>query len=287
MSHCKDKSMPIPLSGIKNYLKLKKMKQLNTLFLLLLLFGSMLSSKAQHHDRRPTYVLVHGAWHGGWCWQDVAQRLTDAHYKVYAPTLTGLGERKHLIEPSIDIDTHIQDIVNLIEMEDLHDVYLVGHSYAGAVIAGVADRMPSRLHKLIFLDAMIVEDGQSPISLQPKAVQELQVKNIQRKENFAPFDVALFGVTAPSMVSWVKERLSPQPFGTFAQPLHLKNQYGNGLPMVYIACTDPQLPIMKEMSQKVRADKKLSWKYLEIATGHDAMLTEPKKLADMLTELVD
>lgn len=263
------------------------MKQLNTLFLLLLLFGSMLSSKAQHHDRRPTYVLVHGAWHGGWCWQDVAQRLTDAHYKVYAPTLTGLGERKHLIEPSIDIDTHIQDIVNLIEMEDLHDVYLVGHSYAGAVIAGVADRMPSRLHKLIFLDAMIVEDGQSPISLQPKAVQELQVKNIQRKENFAPFDVALFGVTAPSMVSWVKERLSPQPFGTFAQPLHLKNQYGNGLPMVYIACTDPQLPIMKEMSQKVRADKKLSWKYLEIATGHDAMLTEPKKLADMLTELVD
>ncbi len=263
------------------------MKQLNTLFLLLLLFGSMLSSKAQHHDRRPTYVLVHGAWHGGWCWQDVAQRLTDAHYKVYAPTLTGLGERKHLIEPSIDIDTHIQDIVNLIEMEDLHDVYLVGHSYAGAVIAGVADRMPSRLHKLIFLDAMIVEDGQSPISLQPKAVQELQVKNIQRKENFAPFDVALFGVTAPSMVSWVKERLSPQPFGAFAQPLHLKNQYGNGLPMVYIACTDPQLPIMKEMSQKVRADKKLSWKYLEIATGHDAMLTEPKKLADMLTELVD
>ncbi|WP_333863581.1 alpha/beta hydrolase [Sphingobacterium sp.] len=263
------------------------MKQLNALFLMLLLFGSILSSKAQHQDLRPTYVLVHGAWHGGWCWQDVAQRLTDAHYRVYAPTLTGLGERRHLIEPSTDIDTHIQDIVNLIEMEDLHDVYLVGHSYAGAVIAGVADRIPSRLHKLIFLDAMIVENGQSPISLQPKAVQELQLKNIQRKENFAPFDVALFGVTAPSMVSWVKERLSPQPFGTFAQPLHLKHQYGNGLPLVYIACTDPQLPIMKEMSQKVRADQKLSWQYREIATGHDAMLTEPKKLADMLMELVD
>ncbi|WP_313156862.1 alpha/beta hydrolase [Sphingobacterium multivorum] len=263
------------------------MKQLRTLFLLVLLSCGMLSGYAQHQDHRPTYVLVHGAWHGGWCWQAVAQQLTDAHYRVYAPTLTGLGERKHLIEPSVDINTHIQDIVNLIEMEDLHDVYLVGHSYAGAVIAGVADRIPSRLHKLIFLDAMIIEDGQSPISLQPKAVQEIQLKNIQRKENFAPFDVALFGVTAPGLVSWVKERLSAQPFGTFAQRLHLQNKYGNGLPLVYIACTDPQLPIMKEMSEKVRADHTLNWHYREIATGHDAMLTAPTKLADMLVTLVD
>ncbi|WP_343322108.1 alpha/beta hydrolase [Sphingobacterium multivorum] len=263
------------------------MKQLRTLFLLVLLSCGMLIGYAQHQDHRPTYVLVHGAWHGGWCWQAVAQQLTDAHYRVYTPTLTGLGERKHLIEPSVDINTHIQDIVNLIEMEDLHDLYLVGHSYAGAVIAGVADRIPSRLHKLIFLDAMIIEDGQSPISLQPKAVQEIQLKNIQRKENFAPFDVALFGVTAPGMVSWVKERLSAQPFGTFAQRLHLKNKYGNGLPLVYIACTDPQLPIMKEMSEKVRADHTLNWHYREIATGHDAMLTAPTKLADMLVTLVD
>lgn len=263
------------------------MKQLRTLFLLVVLSCGMLSGYAQHQDHRPTYVLVHGAWHGGWCWQAVAQQLTDAHYRVYAPTLTGLGERKHLIEPSVDINTHIQDIVNLIEMEDLHDVYLVGHSYAGAVIAGVADRIPSRLHKLIFLDAMIIEDGQSPISLQPKAVQEIQLKNIQRKENFAPFDVALFGVKAPGMVSWVKERLSAQPFGTFAQRLHLKNKYGNGLPLVYIACTDPQLPIMKEMSEKVRADHTLNWHYREIATSHDAMLTAPTKLADMLVTLVD
>ncbi len=263
------------------------MKQLRTLFLLLLMLSSTLAGYAQSPNSRPTYVLVHGAWHGGWCWQSVAQRLIDAHYNVYSPTLTGLGERKHLIQPSVDIDTHVQDIVNLIEMEDLHEVYLVGHSYAGAVIAGVADRIPSRLHKLIFLDAMIIEDGQSPISLQPEAVRKVQLKNIQKKENFAPFDVALFGVTAPKMVSWVKERLSPQPYGTFAQRLHLKNQYGNGLPLVYIACTDPQLPIMKEMSEKVRADQKLSWEYLEIATGHDAMLTEPKKLADMLIGLVD
>ncbi len=263
------------------------MKQLRTLFLLVVLSCGILSGYAQHQDHRPTYVLVHGAWHGGWCWQAVAQQLTDAHYRVYAPTLTGLGERKHLIEPSVDIDTHIQDIVNLIEMEDLHNVYLVGHSYAGAVIAGVADRIPSRLHKLIFLDAMIIEDGQSPISLQPKAVQEIQLKNIQRKENFTPFDVALFGVTAPGMVSWVKERLSAQPFGTFAQRLHLKNKYGNGLPLVYIACTDPQLPIMKEMSEKVRADHTLNWHYREITTGHDAMLTAPTKLADMLVTLVD
>ncbi|WP_312792330.1 alpha/beta fold hydrolase [Sphingobacterium sp.] len=263
------------------------MKQLSALFLFLLLIGRTVSGYAQNEDRRPTFVLVHGAWHGGWCWQAVSQQLTDAHYKVYSPTLTGLGERKHLIQPSVDIDTHIQDIVNLIEMEDLHDVYLVGHSYAGAIIAGVADRIQSRLHKLIFLDAMIIENGQSPISLQPESVQKVQLKNIQRQENFTPFDVALFGVTDPSMVSWVKERLTPQPYGTFAQRLQLKNQYGNGLPLVYIACTDPQLPIMKEMSEKVRADHKLNWQHLEIATGHDAMLTQPQKLADLLKGLVD
>jgi pimeloyl-ACP methyl ester carboxylesterase len=206
---------------------------------------------------------------------------------VYTPTLTGLGERKHLINESVNIETHIQDIVNLIEMEDLNNVYLVGHSYAGAVIEGVADRIPERLHKLIFLDAMLFENGQSPISMQPEAVRKIQMENIKRKENFEPFDVSLFGVTEPKMVSWVKQRLTPQPFQTFSQELHLNYKFGNGLPLVYIACTSPQLPIMKEMSEKVKSDKKLKWTYLELAAGHDAMLTEPEKLSKMFVGMVD
>ncbi|AKK71933.1 hypothetical protein OK18_04115 [Chryseobacterium gallinarum] len=263
------------------------MKQFKVLFMLLLMISSFTFTQAQPHKNEPTFVLVHGAWHGGWCWQEVEKELAQKHYNVYSPSLTGLGDRKHLINDDIDISTHIRDIVNLIEMEDLHDVYLVGHSYAGAVIAGVADQIPERLHKLIFLDAMIVENGMSPISMQPEPVREIQMENIRNKEHFEPFDVALFGVTEPNLVKWVEERITPQPFGTFAQVLHLDHVYGNGLPLVFIACTDPQLPIMKEMSEKVLADKNLKWQYLEIATGHDAMLTAPKKLSKMFIGLVD
>lgn len=263
------------------------MKQLKSLFLLLFMMSSFVIVHAQNVHHKATFVLVHGAWHGGWCWQDVENNLEKKDYKVYSPTLTGLGERKHLINEKVNIDTHINDIVNLIEMEDLHDVYLVGHSYAGAVIAGVADRIPERLHKLIFLDAMLVENGQSPISMQPDPVRKVQMENIRKKENFEPFAVSLFGITNAKQVQWVEARVTPQPFGTFAQTLRLKNVYGNGLPLVYIACTDPQLPIMKEMADKVKVDKSLNWKYLEIATGHDAMLTEPAKLSEMLKGLVD
>ncbi|QEK99517.1 alpha/beta hydrolase [Olivibacter sp. LS-1] len=263
------------------------MKQFKSVVLLLLLVSVQIFATAKAPKNNPVFVLVHGAWHGGWCWSDVKQNFIDKGYKVFTPTLTGLGERKHLVSEKVNLDTHIDDIVHLIEMEDLHDVYLVGHSYAGAVIAGVADRIPERLSKLIFLDAMIVENGQSAISLQPDGVQQLQLKNIKRKENFEPFDVALFGVTDAVVATSVKKRLTPQPFNTFAQPLKLKHKYGNGLPLVYIACTRPQLPIMKEMSDKVQADKNLSWQHIELRTGHDAMITAPNELADVFEGLIN
>ncbi|MEH6304289.1 alpha/beta hydrolase [Olivibacter sp. CPCC 100613] len=263
------------------------MKKFKSVVLLLLLVGVHAFATAKALKNDPVFVLVHGAWHGGWCWSDVKRDLTQKGYEVFTPTLTGLGERKHLDNGKVNLDTHIDDIVHLIEMEDLHDVYLVGHSYAGAVIAGVADRIPERLSKLIFLDAMIVENGQSPISLQPDSVQRLQLKNIKRKENFEPFDVALFGVTDTTIAASVKKRLTPQPFNTFVQPLKLKHQYGNGLPLVYIACTNPQLPIMKEMSDKVQADKNLDWQHIAFHTGHDAMITAPNELTDIFVGLID
>ena len=104
--------------------------------------------------KRATFVLVHGAWYGGWCWKKVTSRLTSAGHTVYTPTLTGLGERRHLVNEGIDLDTHIQDIVSMIEFEDLNDIILVGHSYAGFVISGVADKIPGRIRKIVYLDAM-------------------------------------------------------------------------------------------------------------------------------------
>lgn len=123
---------------------------LAVVFVLFLVRPSLVD--AQSNAEPPVFVLVHGAWHGGWCWQDVSRQMTAKGYRVYTPTLSGLGERKNVVNESINLDTHISDIINLIEMEDLHNVVLIGHSYAGAVIAGVADSIPARLNKLVFLD---------------------------------------------------------------------------------------------------------------------------------------
>ena len=118
-----------------------------------------------------TFVLVHGAWHGGWCWKKVTPLLRAAGHEVYTPTLTGLGERAHLLTREVDLDTHIRDIINVLEYEELRDVILVGHSYAGMVIAGVADRVPARLAHLVYLDAFVPRDGQASLSLSPPELE--------------------------------------------------------------------------------------------------------------------
>ncbi len=118
-------------------------------------------------EKRPPYVLVHGAWHGGWCWGKVAERLRAAGHRVFTPTLTGLGDRAHLIAPNVGLATHVEDVVATLEMEDLSDVVLVGHSFGGAVISGVADARADRIRRLVFLDSFLVQSGQSPFSQLP------------------------------------------------------------------------------------------------------------------------
>ena len=108
-----------------------------------------------------TFVLVHGAWHGSWCWKRVRKALQDQGHQVFTPTLTGIAERSHLLSPTVNLDTHIDDVVNLIRWEELSDVVLCGHSYGGAVISGVADRIPDRIRSLVYLDAFLLEDGES------------------------------------------------------------------------------------------------------------------------------
>jgi pimeloyl-ACP methyl ester carboxylesterase len=254
------------------------------LFLAIFVIGS-LSSGAQTSRKNPIYVLVHGAWHGGWCWQKVSANLRAQGAEVYTPTLSGLGEHKNTLNTEINLDTHISDIVNFIVMEDLHNVVLVGHSYAGVVIAGVADRVPERLSRLVYLDAMIVENGQSAFSVHPQEAQEALTK-ASRKDNglsVPAFPVELFGVTNPLDAKWVSERLTPQPYKTFTQTLVLKNPYGNYLPLIYIACTNLQLPVLKAFSERIQKDK--NWKHYSINTGHDAMITAPDELASLLTKV--
>ena len=234
-----------------------------------------------------TFVLVHGAWHGGWCWSRVAARLRERGHAVYTPTLTGLGERRHLISPQINLDTHVEDVVNLLQFEELERVVLVGHSYAGIVISGVADRVPQRLRQLVYLDALLLESGKSLFSDFPPAVVEQRLKAIRETGGgvgaAAALPPAAFGVKDPADAAWVARHLTPQPVGTYLQPLLLKAPLGNGLPRTYIECTGDPIATLEPTKARVRADA--GWQLRTLATGHDAMVTAPAALSELLTDL--
>ena len=229
-----------------------------------------------------TFVLVHGAWHGGWCWSKVAAILRGRGHTVLTPTQTGLGERSHLLSRSIDLDVCVTDIANVLKWEDLKDVILVGHSFGGHATSGVADRMPERIRHLVYLDAVILESGQSPFSELPKDVLEGRIKVAQESSgglSLPPPPAAIFGITNPEQANWVQSHLTPHPFATLTSPLKLANKVGNGLPATYIVCTDPIYQPLQSSRDWVKAQ---GWKMIEIAAGHDAMVIAPDRLADIL-----
>src|SRR3984885_11396551 len=168
-----------------------------------------------------TFVLVHGAWHGGWCWSRVADRLRSGGHQVFTPTQTGLGERKHLLSKDITLDTFTRDIANVIEAEELSNIILVGHSFGGLAISGVADAMPDKIRHLVYLDSLMVEGGKRPFDSLP------------------PPPPSAFGVSDAGDTDWVKRRLTPHPLGTYTSTLNIKGPVGNNLPRTYIHCTDP------------------------------------------------
>ncbi|SEW52918.1 alpha/beta fold hydrolase [Chitinophaga arvensicola] len=252
----------------------------------LLLFGESYAQSPK--TQPPVYVLVHGAWHGGWCWQQVSSILRGNGATVYTPTLSGLGEHRNILSPDVNLETHITDIVNVIEMEDLHDVILVGHSYAGAVIAGVADRIPQRLRKLVFLDPVLVESGQSVLSAINSALVTADVTKAAAKDGgltIPAWPVSIFGIKDTADARWVGQRLTAQPYRTFTQKLTLSHPFGNQLPLIFIACTAEINPEFAHFARNVRKDKK--WKYFELATAHDAMMTAPKETAALIKSLAD
>lgn len=229
-----------------------------------------------------TFVLVHGAWHGGWCWSKVAAILRGRGHTVLTPTQTGLGERSHLLSKSITLDTFVDDIVNVLKFEDLKDVILVGHSFGGNAISGTADRMPDRIRQLIYLDAAMLENGQSVFSLLPPDVVAARTKAAQDSSgglSIPPPPAAAFGLSDPVQQAWLTARLTPHPFGTFNSPLTLKNKIANGLPATYIICSDPMYGPLQASRDVV---KKTGMRTVEIKTGHDAMVSAPEKLTDIL-----
>jgi len=240
---------------------------------------------AQPNSPARTFVLVHGAWHGGWCWRAVADRLRAAGHVVFTPTQTGLGERQHLLAKSNTLDVFIEDIVNVIRMEQLEDVVLVGHSFGGISISGVADRMPKQLRHLAYLDSLILQNGQTAFSQLPDDVVAARIKAADESSGGLSLPAppaAAFGLTREVDQKTVASRLTPHPLATYDSPLNLKNPVGNGVPRSYITCTAPMYPALAKTRAWVKAQ---GWPMLDIATGHDAMVAAPEELTAMLQQL--
>ncbi|MGE0681262.1 MAG: alpha/beta fold hydrolase [Candidatus Binatia bacterium] len=232
-----------------------------------------------------TYVLVHGAWHGGWCWQRVAPLLRAAGHEVYTPTLTGLGERSHLVNANIDLNTHVQDVVNVLEFEGLRNVILVGHSYGGMVVTGVTERTANSLQHVVYLDAFVPCDGQALADLvAPQFREEMQQQARTNGELLPSFPVEQYGVFAEADVQWVRPNLVRHPFKTLMTPVKLMNPVALALPKTYIYCNNPAMGFFEAFAERARTAQ--GWRYRELATGHDAMVTMPRELTGLLLELV-
>lgn len=237
------------------------------------------------------FVLVHGAWHGGWCWQRVTSLLLQQGHRVHALTLTGLGERAHLLAPSITLDTHIDDVISAIEVEELHDVILAVHSYAGMIGTAVADRLGKHLKHLVYVDAVVPKPGESWSSTQSAATQQQRLSAAQASTRFSfpPPDPDVFGLKGEDH-DWVKRRMTPHPGNTYQAPLDFDMKRVAAVPRTFVNCTQPALATIEPTRLRVKDPKFWdgAWlpnsKVLELKTGHDPMITESAALAKILMD---
>ncbi len=233
-----------------------------------------------------TFVLVHGGGHGGWCYQSVAKILRAQGHEVYAPSLTGLADREHLLSDAVDLNMHITDIVKLIQFEDLNNVILVGHSYGGMVITGVADRVTDRIANLVYLDAAFPENGQSLVDHAGEVIlaarEKMRVVDSIELVLFPGDDpMGFYGVTDPDQIAWMKPKLTPHPWRCFEQQLVLNNEAEmRAIPISFVFSAVQIDSLTDEIRQQIR--EFTQGRFWEINTGHDLMISEPELTANAL-----
>src|SRR5215469_8364949 len=225
-----------------------------------------------------TFVLVHGGWAGSVDWRQLLPSLRKAGHEVYAPTVTGIGARKHLLNREIDLDTHIQDVIGVVDDADLSDIVLVGHSYGGMVISGVADRVPEKVASLIYLDAFVPENGQSLFSMLPPDRRPTTVPG----EDWlvAPIPSAGFGLKRPEVIALWEGKSGPHPLATFTQPVQLTG--GRVKRKMYILATDPAL--FSQFYDKLKNDP--GWTVHTLSCTHFIQLEMPDELTAILLKAI-
>jgi pimeloyl-ACP methyl ester carboxylesterase len=237
------------------------------------------------------FVLVHGAWHGGWCWRRVVDALRAQGHRAFAPTLTGVGERVHLMSSLITLETHIADVANLVEAEELQDVVLAVHSYAGMIGTALADRMPARLKHLVYVDAVVPRPGESWSSTHASATREARLAAAHGSPDFsfpAP-DPSVFGLAAEDH-AWVQRRQTPHPGHTYQAPLQFDPRRVAGVPRTFVDCVKPRLGTIDSIRPRVRDPNFWDGAWLpgsrivELQTGHDPMVSAPQDLTRVLLD---
>ncbi len=247
-------------------------------------------------------VLVHGTWHGGWLWGRVRRLLSRAGHDVYAPSCTGCGDRAHLISPDVGLDTHVQDICALIEAEELQQVVLVGHSFAGLTITGVADRLRSRIGHLVFLDALVPTRARPtgvvrrPDGSLPEYWEKRRAKFIDgyKMDFFAEYPLEML-VPKDDVANqaWLKRHITPHPARGWSDSVSFANGGYEGLPKTIVRCTaQVYSPSSRDMAgpaltdaPKTAAGAPDPWNVVELAASRNAMVTHPRETAALLANI--
>jgi pimeloyl-ACP methyl ester carboxylesterase len=228
------------------------------------------------------FLLVHGAWHGGWCWRRVTDILEAKGHKAFAPTLTGVGERSHLMRAGIDLSTHIQDVVNVVKWERLDRVVLCGHSYAGFVISGVAERMADRIAALVFVDAFLPDDGQAMADVTSQATRErLAAAQARGDIGVPPPSAETFKVNEADR-AWVDALCVPHPIATMTERIKLTGARERIASKTYVRALHYPNPGFDAALARAKADP--TWRTHELPCGHDVMVDMPERLAEILIE---
>jgi pimeloyl-ACP methyl ester carboxylesterase len=230
-----------------------------------------------------TFVLVHGAWHGGWCWRRVSDLLERQGHKVFTPTMTGLGERSHLLNDKVNLATHITDIVNVIKWEGLSDIVLVGHSYGGVIISGVAEQVRDAIGSIVFLDAFVPEDGDSLAAKASQPVRDAIAALVEKRETtMKPVSAAVFRVNEKDR-AWVDAMCTPHPVATLTDKIAVAGARDRIAKKAYIRAKGyPSVPF-DGAQEKLKAAA--GWRVYALPCGHDAMVDMPDRLTDILVEV--